>query len=49
MRIFVTGGSGFVGGYLIPKLIEAGHDVVALARSSHSLKEVEARRTRCIW
>ncbi|QPC81697.1 NAD-dependent epimerase/dehydratase family protein [Phototrophicus methaneseepsis] len=46
MRIFVTGGSGFVGGYLIPKLIEEGHDVVALARSSHSLKEVEARGAR---
>jgi len=34
MRIFVAGGTGAVGRYLVPKLVHAGHDVVALARSS---------------
>ena len=35
-RIFFTGGSGFVGQSSIPKLIEAGYEVYALARSSTS-------------
>jgi len=42
MKIFVTGGSGFVGGYLIPFLIERGHTVIALARSSETLDKVSA-------
>ena len=38
MRIAITGGTGFVGGYLVPKLIEAGHEVVALARNEKRAK-----------
>ena len=33
MRVFVTGGTGAIGGYAVPALIAAGHDVTALARS----------------
>lgn len=33
MRVFVTGGTGAIGGYAVPALIAAGHDVTAVARS----------------
>src|SRR5262245_9236832 len=41
-RAFVTGGSGFVGGRLIPALRARGVEVSALARSDSSAKKVEA-------
>ena len=33
MQIFVTGGSGFVGQHLVRRLVRAGHEVRALART----------------
>jgi len=36
MKIFVTGGSGFVGTRLIKRLLQEGHDVSAFARSEAS-------------
>jgi len=32
MRIIVIGATGHVGGYLVPQLVEAGHEVVAVSR-----------------
>jgi nucleoside-diphosphate-sugar epimerase len=42
MRVFVTGGTGAVGMFLLPHLVENGHEVVALARAAQKAKAIEA-------
>ena len=42
MKVFVTGGSGFAGSTIVSRLVEVGHTVTALARSSSSARKVEA-------
>jgi nucleoside-diphosphate-sugar epimerase len=34
MRIAIIGATGHVGGYLVPRLVRAGHDVVAISRGT---------------
>jgi nucleoside-diphosphate-sugar epimerase len=41
--VFVTGGSGFIGGRLLERLRAEGHEVRALARSASSADRVRAR------
>ncbi len=45
-RSFVTGGSGFIGGALVSRLVEAGDEVVALARSPEAAEGLAARGAR---
>ena len=32
MKVIVTGGTGHIGTYLIPRLVEAGHEVICITR-----------------
>ncbi|MEL0256442.1 MAG: NAD-dependent epimerase/dehydratase family protein, partial [Pontimonas sp.] len=43
MKVLVTGATGYVGGRLVPKLLEEGHKVRVLAREPHRLDSVPWR------
>src|SRR5207247_11336943 len=41
-KYFVTGATGFIGGRVTRQLVNAGHDVVAIARNLRAARELEA-------
>ncbi len=43
MRVFLTGGTGYIGSAVLDALIRAGHHVTALARDSEKAERLEAR------
>jgi 2-alkyl-3-oxoalkanoate reductase len=40
MRVFLIGGTGLVGSYLLPKLIEKGHEVYVLTRDAGKIGKI---------
>lgn len=40
MRMLVTGATGYIGGRLVPKLLEAGHEVRVLVRDAGRMRDV---------
>jgi dihydroflavonol-4-reductase len=47
-RVFVTGGTGVIGGALVARLLERGDEVVALARSDEAAAKLAERGTTVV-
>jgi len=49
MKVFVTGGTGFIGSHLIRLLLADGHEVIALRREKSSLARCVDFERRVVW
>jgi dihydroflavonol-4-reductase len=41
MKVFVTGATGFIGSHLVRRLVQDGHDIVCLVRSTSNVDHLE--------
>ena len=48
MRIFVTGGTGFLGQHIVSSLLNGTHEIMLLRRSRKTLKHVSGCRVKTI-
>jgi dihydroflavonol-4-reductase len=48
LRIFLTGGTGYIGGALAPRLVEAGHEVRALVRPTSRRQALDDLGVECV-
>jgi nucleoside-diphosphate-sugar epimerase len=44
MKTVVIGGTGHIGTYLVPHLVQAGHEVICISRGQQS-----SRKCRYLW
>ena len=49
MKIFVTGGTGFIGSHICRALIQAGHSIICMKRKASSLDRCMDFRERVQW
>ena len=48
VRIYLTGGSGYIGGALAKRLVEAGHDLTCLVRATSDRSTLEEIGVSCV-
>ena len=49
MRVFITGGTGFIGSYLVKELLRDGHEVLCLKRTTSNLYRLEDFNSDIEW
>ena len=49
MKIFITGGTGFIGSTLVRQLVQQGHQVTCLVRSSWKAEGLQAMGVEVAW
>ncbi|KAB2958494.1 MAG: NAD-dependent epimerase/dehydratase family protein, partial [Thermoanaerobaculia bacterium] len=48
MKVFVTGGTGFIGSHVVKRLAAGAHDVTCLVRAGHPEEEIRRQGARIV-
>ena len=48
MKVFIIGGTGFLGSHLVPKLVEQGHEVTVLTRNKNHKKIIHQQGAKSL-
>jgi nucleoside-diphosphate-sugar epimerase len=49
MKAFVTGGTGFIGSYLVKRLVDMGYNVLCLRRKTSNLEKLDGYDSKVEW